>query len=447
MKRRTWLWAWGIALALALGSGSVALADDLELASQTDSPERTAAIARLRDEGPGALDRVLARIKQVEEKMAADSSNPTLAATHAALSQAADQIGGAKYCRASGLYWYTDLEKAQAMSRETGKPILALRMLGNLTDEFSCANSRFFRTTLYANAEVSQYLRDHYVLTWKSVRPVPKVTIDFGDGRKLERTITGNSIHYVLNSDGYVVDALPGLYGPAAFLKHLRRAAELVGELRTLPADQVGARLERFHREALDEIDALWRRDLQSVGVVPAPDDPLFHSTAPNVNAVEALREGRLPLFVPAVMNLEKKFAGLEKQSTEAVWDAIAQLHVGETVLDPAPLRLIGAQRPNAAAAGRLAITKRVVEDPLLRLVDNLRKSIAHDTVKNEYTLHRRLHVWLLGAPNLGASVEGLNAHVYAELFLMPSTDPWLGLAPSGVYTGLENNGVVTSKP
>ena len=40
-----------------------------------------------------------------------------------------------------------------------------LRLLGRLDDELSCANSRFFRTALDANAEVSAYLREHYVLT------------------------------------------------------------------------------------------------------------------------------------------------------------------------------------------------------------------------------------------------------------------------------------------
>ncbi len=55
------------------------------------------------------------------------------------------------------------------------------------------------------------------MLHWQSVRPVPRVTIDFGDGRKLERTLTGNSAHYVLASDGTPLDVLPGLYSPLAF--------------------------------------------------------------------------------------------------------------------------------------------------------------------------------------------------------------------------------------
>ena len=89
-------------------------------------------------------------------------------------------------------------------------------MLGKLTDEFSCANSRFFRTSLYSNKEISNYLRDNFVLHWQSVRPVPRVTIDFGDGRKLERTLTGNSAHYVLTARRPAARRAAGPVQPAA---------------------------------------------------------------------------------------------------------------------------------------------------------------------------------------------------------------------------------------
>ena len=39
------------------------------------------------------------------------------------------------------------------------------------------------------------------------------------------------------------------------------------------------------------------------------------------------------------------------------------------------------------------------------------------------------------------ADVDALNEWVYAELFLTPSSDPWLGLAPRDVYTALEDDG------
>ena len=85
-----------------------------------------------------------------------------------------DRVSGQYDCAASRLFWYTDFPAAQAEAKRMSKPLLSLRLLGKLDEEFSCANSRFFRTTLYANREVGDYLREHFVLHWKSVRPVPE---------------------------------------------------------------------------------------------------------------------------------------------------------------------------------------------------------------------------------------------------------------------------------
>jgi len=95
---------------------------------------------------------------------------------------------------------------------------------GRLDQELSCANSRFFRRLLYPEPRINQLLRDKFVLHWQSVRPVPVVTIDFGDGRTLQRTLTGNSLHVVLDGHGRPVDALPGLVGPDVFIAQLQRA-------------------------------------------------------------------------------------------------------------------------------------------------------------------------------------------------------------------------------
>lgn len=67
-------------------------------------------------------------------------------------------------------------------------------------------------------------LRQSFVLHWESVRPVPKVTIDFGDGRRIERTLTGNSVHVVLDSYGHPVDALPGAVRWPGVLEKLAQA-------------------------------------------------------------------------------------------------------------------------------------------------------------------------------------------------------------------------------
>jgi hypothetical protein len=145
--------------------------------------------------------------------------------------------------------------------------------------------------------------------------------------------------------------------------------------------------------------------------------------------------------------------AGLDLQrladeiTDEETWSQIAALHAGQAVLDPASVQLIRAQNPNALQAGRLALTKRVVEDPLVRLVSNLQSNIALDTVRNEYQLHRRIHERLAADHAASNDVDTLNEWVYAELFLTPSSDPWLGLAPQNAYTALPNNGLVVNEP
>jgi hypothetical protein len=66
---------------------------------------------------------------------------------------ALDSICQQKDCHASKLYWYTDLEQAKSAAQAQGKLILSLRLLGRLDEDLSCANSRLFRITLYANEQ------------------------------------------------------------------------------------------------------------------------------------------------------------------------------------------------------------------------------------------------------------------------------------------------------
>jgi hypothetical protein len=63
-------------------------------------------------------------------------------------------------------------------------------------------------------------------------------------------------------------------------------------------------------------------------------------------------------------------------------------------------------------------------------------RSIAMDSVRNEYTLHSRLHLWFTGGA-AALDLDALNARVYAELFLTPRNDPWLGLVSPGTYSAL----------
>jgi hypothetical protein len=438
---------WCSTFAVSLGCGGYGALPEAVLSNDPQLVQAT--IDELRSEGERGLKRLLRYRDRLTEAKVVEADSPAHLARLTRLDDAIDRVGGAKYCRTSRLFWHTDLEQALAAAKASGKPILALRMMGNLTDEFSCANSRFFRTTLYANEAIAKTLRENFILTWKSVRPAPKVTIDFGDGRKLERTLTGNSIHYVLTPEGEVVDALPGLYGPGAFLTHLQRLGEATRQLAELPAAERRARLVSFHRNGLSEIAANWQADLDRLRTPPARSLPV-EQTAQNAlltaSAATALARPKGAIEMPILSAMPRRFDELDRATNDEIWEEIAQQHHAEAQLDHASRALIASQSPTAAQAGRLAITKRIVEDPLVRLVRNLQHSIAIDTVRNEYVLHRKLHIWLVERPELGLEIERLNERVYAELFLTPSSDPWLGLAPPDVYTALPNGGVVAGK-
>lgn len=180
-----------------------------------------AAIAELRAAGQDGVDRMLA-----------------LQRDDATYRESLDRVCGQRDCRYSHLFWYTDFDAALADAQRTHRPILSLRLLGRLDEDLSCANSRFFRTVLYSNAAIARLLRANYVLHWSSERPAPRVTVDYGDGRMLHRTITGNSIHYVLDANGHPYDALPGLYAPVMFLSELQTALA-VGHFRDLTVKPV----------------------------------------------------------------------------------------------------------------------------------------------------------------------------------------------------------------
>jgi len=62
---------------------------------------------------------------------------------------------------------------------------------------------------------------------WESVRPVPRVAIDFGDGHRLERTLHGNIVTYLCTSAGEVFDLIPGLVDAGEYVRRLDQALRL----------------------------------------------------------------------------------------------------------------------------------------------------------------------------------------------------------------------------
>jgi hypothetical protein len=323
--------------------------------------------ARLRGMGPLSLaalfEENLLEIGRMREALAKGApTRPEWERLRAALDAVARQRDAAW----SGLYWYTDLGEAKKAAAAAGRPILSLRLLGNLDEELSCANSRFFRTALYANSSISEEFRRNWILHWESVRPVPKITVDYGDGRKLVRTITGNSLHYVLTSNGDVVDVMPGLWGPEDFLRKVRGARSGALAVASSPAtlDANSLLLMRAKLPRLSE--AAFARTVRTF------EDSLSKDTALNEKLRQTIHEWLsrpgAPVDLPRFTNRIYDELFLTPRSDP--WLGLVAADTYSAIEgDVGTIAVATTASPDALSAANLTASKMLVEKPVLTAV------------------------------------------------------------------------------
>lgn len=351
------------------------------------------------------------------------------------ISKALDSVAMQKDVYASKLFWFTDLEKAKAEAKQTNKPILSLRLLGNLNEELSCANSRFFRSILYPNAQISKYLQDNYILHWKSERPAPKITIDFGDGRKIERTITGNSIHYILDSEGNVIDALSGLNSPQIFYEFLYSGNFLPRNTAQTPI-AVAARNSaltnyrgRKYQNLTTQINRIGKNLKLEFDTTHQPTRN-FEEMPPAIMAM-TVATTKMAVEMP---DLKSITADITKYGEEQIklesWKQIAKQSGRLAKLDDNSINFIRRQ------VGKNNISEQEFQNMILKLEEY----VSIDSARNEFLLRPSLLVWLAKSEN--AEMETFNKKVYADLFLTPRADKWLGLYSPEIYTALDGNGI-----
>jgi hypothetical protein len=375
------------------------------------------------------------------------------------------------------------------------------------------------RTVLYANQGLASYLRENFILHWSSERPVPRITIDFGDGRTIERTITGNSAHYVLDANGEVLDVLTGLYHPMAFHDWLEEVQELARAVvggnpeytRETAADWHRARLvdgldglvKRFadnpetlrqwvpilatqatNYSATFPIGAslgrtsaamIWR-DMPTGEGVPAPT--LIRSNQINGGSISDLRLG---VWQPQWAN--PSFRGWESGAYRSTALSTSKRVSGQAaMLRGRPSEGAGVEavywpmRDRAPSASIISPTKSGIELRSFQMMDlgqmttgtvvnypvdtqvrtpvntfgiemtpfqirlaNVANNLAGDVAVGELVLRPVIHLWL--AERSAPSFEELNRRVFADLFLTPANDPWLGLSGDGNWTGVRNDG------
>ncbi|HWM89105.1 MAG TPA: hypothetical protein VNO33_24810 [Kofleriaceae bacterium] len=353
----------------------------------------------------------------------------------AALSRRIDHMAGQRYAAWSRLYWHRDLDQAIQEARATGKPILSLRMLGRLDQDLSCANSRFFRVALYANREVSRTLSDQFILHWSSERPVPVARIDFGDGRVIERTVAGNSAHYVLDAGGRPVDVIPGLYSPALFLDALAQARPIARRAADLDAPAFAALVSAFHRDQARRAAVRFA----ALGTVQAQPAGRSLASAETVAMSKALVE----MPVVQALQLGTQLSLDQARAWEQASDFWAQVGAALARREPARLdrhsrALIAALEPADWARAGQTLPRAGID----RLIASFEAVMTRDAAYNELVLHQQIHARM--ATTRPTGLDELNRWVYAELFQTPAEDPWLGMATPDAFTGLPRDGIAS---
>ncbi|RYG69171.1 hypothetical protein EON80_10295 [bacterium] len=359
------------------------------------------------------------------------------------------------------LFWFTDLEAAKRQAKAEGKPILSLRLLGKLSDEYSCANSRFFRVLLYANTQINPILRDKFILHWSSERPVPVMTIDFGDGRKIKQTMTGNSAHYLLDETGRPLDVLPGLYSPQDFQKWLVNSEDLANDWKNSAAETREANLKQWHKK---RISNLWSQTLgagknekwvQQQTESTLKDSPLLASKVKVVEVtIPADRPARLAFTKGAgerpLLSATTLFASSRRNDGWA-WGGQTETPIK---LDDETKARIKAMNPRLSASKTAELQNNAPRIQQIQsttaprkttsfdaMIQNLENSVTVDTAANKFGMEIPIHA--LFAHGQEGDFTSLNRKIYDTLFLTPKSDPYLGLASDNVFTGLQNGGIV----
>ena len=99
---------------------------------------------------------------------------------------------------------------------------------------------------LFSDSKVSAYINEHFEPVWQSVRPVPKVTIDFGNGKVVTKTFRGNIATYVCTKEGFVFDILPGIYDRETYLRELKQIHDEEQSLAS--ANESAHKFAAYHR-------------------------------------------------------------------------------------------------------------------------------------------------------------------------------------------------------
>jgi hypothetical protein len=267
---------------------------------------------------------------------------------------------------------------------------------------------------LFSRDNVATFVNDNYEPAWESVRPVPMVKIDFGNGTIITRTLHGNIATYVCNSDGNVLDVIPGIYAPDTYVKRLNELRLLAGWVKALSPEKAEAFMKEFHAKQVEGKAApVVVRPRLDVGKTVAIEAPVARLVDVRNGAVPVPPNGAPP-------------APPNGRGAVPLPDRRADVRKGRIEV---PVKQILAAQAAAAAAQRAA-------DPGLTTPEDLAswKLLQEDTQGNETVRRKQIHELL--AKSGKVQPKAITKTIYKDILHADLDDPYLGLGPTlfGTY-------------
>jgi len=267
---------------------------------------------------------------------------------------------------------------------------------------------------LFSDPATAQLMNATFECAWSAVAPVPRATIDFGNGHVLDRTLAGNVLTWICTPDGVAVHALPGLFTPQRYAALLRESAELAGRSK----DEDDGAVAAFHAAKLQSpalrFAALDAYPDVSKGFVEDPLKNVFHlMPAAAVPALPAPPSGPSDLSKVRVEAPIKRSAALPTGHGGAATSApdrskriVESAIEWRTDLVPPGSRQ---PAPTASTAGDM-------------------DTLAADSAFND--AYRLPQVHALFLEHARPTPSTLTRRVYREILHVDLDDPYLGLAP-----------------
>ncbi len=251
---------------------------------------------------------------------------------------------------------------------------------------------------LLSDDKVAKFLNEQVVPCWESLRPAPKVNIDFGDGRKLTRTLQGNTVMYLCLADGRVVDALPGVYTPADFLAQVNQGLTFLREKGNKPT------WEQVHAWHQTQTSTAVRSEMMRIMVSKARvESPLLNALGAKVDLKAALSPSAQGTAAAAPVDAKGAFEAVSAR----IEDVSKQPSTGER-LKASYREMPPEKRPSAEEMGRQAV--------------------AADSRANVQLVRPAVHLLFATYTDL-PSVSTCKDDVYKRVLHVPIDDPYFGLA------------------